>query len=258
MISKILKIYSYIEKHSITIITIFLTITAWLLGNANLNLLKYWYCFMMSILLIIRIPDFIKKNCYHYFFELCYFLNILTIFILLLNSNLKLTYPFLHGTFICYSLFMKDKFIFDDLSSTTSFALHSFGTIITKKIYWNNINTLSFSELTLKSYLYYLKLSTLIYLTWLMPYCIYAFLYNGNSITSIKHCNRLKSNEHPSLLHKIYYVLVHMLLVFISVSIGIIMMHSYLLDNIFCSIQVLTSLIRGNYTFNMRNKVKED
>ena len=136
MISKVLKMYSYVEKYSMVIITVFLSITAWLLGNANLNLLKYWYCLLMPILIIMRIPDFIKKKYYHYFFELCYFLNILTIFILLGNADLKITYPFLHGTFICYSLFMKDKFMFDDLSSTTSFALHSFGTIITNKIYY--------------------------------------------------------------------------------------------------------------------------
>ena len=87
---------------------------------------------------------------------MCYYINIIAIIILTNNWNIHLIYPFLHGPFIFYSLFFKDKFMPTDLSKTTSFALHTFGTIVTNRVYWKSNFALSIQNLNFEEmkYLY--------------------------------------------------------------------------------------------------------
>lgn len=252
MFSLLTKTYSFTIKYSVTLITILFGTTCWLFGNGNINILRLWYCIIMPLLFLLRIPDYIKRKYYHFFYELCYYINILSIIILLLNYDLKIIYPFLHGPLMSYSL-LKDKFSIINLNHATSFALHSFGTIITHKIYWNSQNILNISDLTTKTYFTYLKTCSLIYLTWLIPYCIYIFNYKGITLTSIKYYAKLKENEKPSFINKIYYLSFHIFLFFLSISFGIILMHSYELDTLFCILQMVVSLINGNKNYNIKN-----
>ena len=249
MYSILLKLYLLCKKYTIMINSLLLIITSWFIGYANIFLMKCWYCIAMTFLLLLRIPDFIEKKQHHYLFELCYYINILTIIIFICNYDISYIYPFLHGTFITYSLLMKDKFVYNDISKTTSLAIHSFSTIISFNVYWH-YKIINMSVLTMKTYLYYLGISLLIYLGWLIPYSIYVYNYNGESITCVKYYNKLKTHEKVNLLHKIYYILVHMIAVFISVSIGIIMMHSYDLNKLLCGIQILSAIIYSNVDQN--------
>jgi hypothetical protein len=257
MFSFLSKIYLQIEKYSLTIITLLFGITCWLFGFGNIDLLRLWYCIIMPILFILRIPDFIKKKYHHFFYEFCYFINILAIIILLFNYNINIIYPFLHGPLLLYSLVLKDKFNLTNLSETTSFALHSFGTIITYKIYWNNLET---TILTLDTYFAYIKKCSFIYLSWFVIYSIYLFYYSGYSLTSLKYFAKLKENEKPNVINKLSYLVVHLILIFISTSFGIVLMHNYKLDKLFCFLQLIISLINGNINYNkkMTEAIKYD
>ena len=168
------KIHSFINKFSSTFIILLISITSWLCGVSNINLLKYWFCLTMPFVLLLRFYDYIKKKYYHFLIELCYFINFLTIYFLIYDIDLKLLFPFLHGTFICYSLFLKDKIILNNMDTTTTFLIHSFSTITTHKIYWSTNNYLTIFSLNVDSFIYYLKKCELLYLTWFIPYIIYA------------------------------------------------------------------------------------
>ena len=94
--------------------------------------------------------------------------------------------------------------------------MHTFGTIVTNRVYWKSNFALSIQNLNFESYLFYLKPVILLYLTWLIPYSIYLFLYKGTKITSVKYYAKLKENEQPSNITKINYLLVHFLLIFLK------------------------------------------
>lgn len=249
MLSFLLQIYDFLDKYSFSFITCLFGVTCWLFGLSNSNLLVYWYSSIMPLLLLIRIPDFIRNKTYHYFYEMCYYVNIVTILVLLNKWNIYLIYPFLHGPFICYSLTFKDKFITTDIPKTTSFALHTFGTIVSKRVYWNSNFALDIQKLNINSYFAYIKPVMLLYFTWLIPYSIYLFFYKGNKMTSIKYYAKLKDDEHPKNITKFNYLLIHLLLVFLTTSLGILLMHHETLDNFMCSMQILSGIYNGNLIY---------
>lgn len=244
-----MQIYSQVEYFSYMFSIGALVITGWILGYNDNSLLKYWYAFIMSLLLVIRIPDFNKKKYHHFFSEMCYFVNLLAIYFLLMDYDVKPIYPYLHGPLLLYAIASGDAFIPHELSKTTSFALHSFGTIVTRKLYWNGLKVLSFNELSLDSYSYYLKICIGIYFIWFIPYSSYVFWYKGKSLTMIKYTLKLNEDDHVSVITKIIYLLKHMIVTIMAISIGIILMHCNFLDNIMCALQVCSGIIQGSYYY---------
>jgi hypothetical protein len=248
--------HSQIEYFSYILSICLLISSGWVFGHNDDLILKYWYAFVMGTLLILRISDFKKKKYHHFFSELCYFVNLLAIYFLLMDIDFKPIYPYLHGPLLLYAIFSGDAFIPHDLSKTTSFALHSFGTIVTRHLYWNNPEILSFNDFTFSSYLHYLKLCAGIYLIWFIPYSSYVFYYRGKSLTMIKYTLKLKEEDNLSTRIKISYLLKHMIVTMYSISFGVLLMHSYFLDNFMCGIQLCCGIIQGSYYYANGKKLK--
>ena len=251
-----MKIYSQLEYFSYIFSLGILVFTGWMLGYNDHSLLKYWYSFIMSLLLVFRIGDFKQKKYHHFFSEMCYFVNILAIYFLLMEFDLKPIYPYLHGPLLLYAIVSGDAFIPHDLSKTTSFALHSFGTIITRRLYWNGQSNLSLIDLSLDSYFHYLKICMGIYFLWFIPYACYVFMYRGKSLTMIKYTLKLKEEDNVCFRIKLTYLLKHVILTMCSISIGIIMMHWKNLDNIMCGVQICSGIIQGSYYYSNGKKLK--
>ena len=252
----IMLVYTQIQYFSCIFSICILVATGWILGHNNDLLVKYWYVLIMSLLLAIRIPDFKQKKYHHFFSEMCYFVNLLAIYFLLIDYDIKLIYPYLHGPLLLYAIFTGDAFIPHDLSKTTSFALHSFGTIITRHLYWNGNHFLSLNDFTLDSYFHSLKLCVGIYFLWCIPYSFYVFSYRGKSLTMIKYTLKLKENDDVSFTTKISYLFKHMILTILAISIGIVLMHWYELDNLMCGLQLCCGIIQGSSYYANGEKFK--
>ena len=248
--------YSQVEYFSYIFSICILVITGWMLGHNDDLLLKYWYAIIMSLLLIMRIPDFKRKKYHHFFSELCYFVNLAAIYFMLMDLDLKPIYPYLHGPLLMYAIFSGDAFIPHDLPKTTSFALHSFGTAVTRHLYRNGNEILSLNDLTIESFLHYLKICTGIYFLWFVPYSCYVFWYKGKSLTMIKYSLKLKENDNVTFMTKVSYLFKHMMLTISSISIGIILMYWYELDNFMCGMQVCCGIIQGSYYYARGKKLR--
>jgi hypothetical protein len=242
--------FSYIFTLSI------LVSTGWILGNNNEKVIKYWYCVIMSLLLIIRIPDFRNKKYHHFFSEMCYFVNLLTIYFLLFNFDIKPIYPYLHGPLLFYAIFSGDAFVPNDLTKTTSFALHSFGTIISRHIYWNGNNTYNLDDFNMYSYFYYIKTCMSIYLMWFIPYSFYVLWYKGKSLTMIKYTLKLKLDEEVKLFTKISYLIKHLIITLIIINMGIVSLYCYELNIFICALQLISGIIQGSHFSITGKKLK--
>jgi len=251
-----MRVYSQIEYFSYIFSICVLVSTGWIFGHNDNSLLKYWYAVIMSLLIILRIPDFKQRKYHHFFSELCYFVNILAIYFLLMNLDLKPIYPYLHGPLLMYAVFSGDAFIPHDLSKTTSFALHSFGTIVTRHLYWNGAEILSLDNLTLDSYLHYLKICAGIYFLWFVPYSCYVFWYKGKSLTMIKYTLKLKEDDTVTFMIKVSYLFKHMILTMFAISVGVVLMHWHVLDNLMCGMQLCSGIIQGSYYYANGKKIK--
>ena len=173
-----------------------------------------------------------------------------------MDLDVKPIYPYLHGPLLFYAIFSGDAFIPHDLPKTTSFALHSFGTIVTRHLYWNGSEILTLNNLTIDSYLHYLKICSGIYFLWFIPYSCYVFWYKGKSLTMIKYTLKLKEDDKVTFIIKISYLFKHMILTIFAISIGIILMHWYELDNFMCGMQLCSGIIQGSYYYATGKKFK--
>lgn len=243
--------YTLGEYVSYLFIMTLLVTTTWLLGLNDLKLLRYWFAFVMTSLLIIRIPDFRKKKYHHFLSEMCYFVNIFSIIISATNIDIRVVYPFLHGPLLVFAITSADAFIPHDISRTISFAVHTFGTVIFRKIYWNSdpSRMLNFYDLKSWSFKYYMQTSIALYLVWFIPYSIYLFSYNGNSLTMLRWTLKLKPDETITLKTKLKYLFGHMTSTTISLVLGIILMHFYWLDCFAVGMQILSGLVQGGYYY---------
>jgi hypothetical protein len=248
--------YSQTEYFSYIFSICILVTTGWILGHDNDLLIKYWYTIIMSLLLVIRIPDFKKRKYHHFLSELCYFVNLSAIYFMLMELDIKSIYPYLHGPLLLYAIFSGDAFIPHDLSKTTSFALHSFGTIVTRHLYWKSDKILTLNDLTTDTFIHYLKICIGIYLMWFLPYSCYVFCYKGKSLTMIKYTLKLKEEDSVKFIVKVSYLLKHMTMTIFSISIGILLMHWYQLDNFMCGMQILSGIIQGSYYYRYSKKLK--
>jgi hypothetical protein len=248
--------YSQAEYFSYIFSICVLVATGWILGHDDHLIIKYWYALIMSLLLIIRIPDFKRKKYHHFLSELCYFVNLSAIYFMIMDFDLKPIYPYLHGPLLLYAIMSGDAFIPHDLPKTTSFALHSFGTIVTRHLYHNQDSLLTLNELTTGAFIHYLTICVGIYFIWFLPYSCYVFWYKGKSLTMIKYTLKLKEDDSVTFLTKVSYLLRHMILTTISISIGIFLMHTEQMDNFMCVMQLCSGIIQGSYYYANGKKLK--
>jgi hypothetical protein len=95
--------------------------TIWLCAYNDHELLKWWYISIMSLLLIIRIPNFFKRKWHHFLYEMCYFVNIYTFFNFGTGGDIKQVFPFLHGPLMMYAIVFRDAFIPHNFQRSTSY-----------------------------------------------------------------------------------------------------------------------------------------
>lgn len=248
---QISKKYTFKEYVSYMFLNVLNLVTVWLLGKNDHYTLRYWFAIIMACLLIIRVPDFQKRKYHHFFAEMCYFINFVTMFVLLKNEDIRCVFPFLHGPLLLYAIFSGDAFVPHNLPRSTSFALHTFGTVVSRKILWSGDPSLllSLDDLYAGSYWIYIKGCAITYLLWFVPYSIYVFWYKGTSMTMIKYTKKLNIDNDVSNYEKNIYLLKHAILTFISVSFGIVLMHCRILDNIMVGLQIISGLVQGGYYY---------
>lgn len=229
--------------------------TVWLMGKSNIYLIKCWFAILLSILLTCRIVEYIRSDQYHFLAELCYYINVITIIMVNTDIDIRYIYPFHHGPLLLFCILFRDAFIPHSLPRTISFAIHTFGTIITRKIYWSESSDLWLNEITWESYIYFLTRSMAIYMIWFIPYAIYILTYSGKKITMITYRLRL-SNEKIDKNTRILYLLAHLVGILIALSMGIFLMHNWILNYIAIIIQLLSGLVNGGlYYYNTAKKL---
>lgn len=219
--------------------------TIWMCAHNDHEMLKWWYIIVMSLLLIIRVPNFFKRKWHHYLYEMCYFANIYAFFNIGTDRDIKKVFPLLHGPLMLYAITFKDAFIPHNLPRSTSYALHSLGTFISRRLYWYGNDTLQLSDLTLGSFTGYAFSGLKFYLMWFIPYAVIVLTYNGYSMTLCREIFRLGKDEKIPLEIKLQYLFGHFTKIMISICIGVILMHCNFLDNIACSVQLLGGILYG-------------
>jgi hypothetical protein len=245
------KKYSLREYVSYLFLMVLFTATTWLLGKNDHQLLKYWFPIVMIGLLALRIPDFMTKKYHHFLSEMCYYVNIIAIIILINGYDIRYVIPFLHGPLLSYAIFSGDAFVPNDLPRTTSFAIHALGTVISRRLYWSGDAKLwlDMNDLISGSFVYYFAVSFLIYLIWFVPYSCYVFWYKGESLTMLRYTLKLHVSEEVSKSTKLRYLFGHMFGTMFSIVLGVILMHNWLLDDIFVGAQILSGFVQGAYYY---------
>jgi len=225
--SEITNIFIFKNYISVPFVITFLCVTSWIFGTGNINLIRYWYFISMSFLLGIRVSEFIEIKYYHFLVEMCYYINILTMFIVILDMDVKIIYPFTHGPLLFYCIIFGDAPIPNKLTRTLTFAIHCYSALVTRNIYWiKNYNSVTNMDFSLE-----LLQSLKIYMSWFIFYSIYLLTYNGKSNNMIKYMFRINKTNSPTLIDKIIWLVGHFIAIMITCSFGIIIKYNYWLNN---------------------------
>lgn len=214
---------------SIPFVITLLCITSWVFGTGNIQLIRFWYVFSLACLLGIRTAEFVEIKYYHFLTEMCYFINIVSMWVVLFDYDIKLIYPFTHGPLLLYCIVFGDAPIPDRLTRVLTFTIHSYSTLVSRKIYWasnyinppiNNFNTFGNELIGAMK----------IYLVWFIIYSIYLIGYNGNSDTMIKYMFKIDKNTQPSLGLKLLWLGTHFIIILATCAFGIISKYNYWLN----------------------------
>lgn len=243
--------YTMNQYFTYNMLIILIIATAWILGKNDHDTIKWWFVLIMPLLLIVRIPDFVKKQYHHFLVEMCYYVNVVSVGFILFGFDIRYVFSFLHGPLMMYSIFAGDAFVPHDLSKTTSFAVHTFGTVVSRRLYWTSgaTNILSYDDLTYDSFTHYLLWGAIMYLCWILPYSFYLLSYKGTSLTMIRYTLKIKESESISTFRKLKYLFSHIVSTFCTLSLGIVLMHIWQLDYIMVFIQLLSGLIQGGWHY---------
>jgi hypothetical protein len=84
----------------------------WVLANDDHNMIKIWYTFVITSLLGFRTISFFRKGDQCYLLEMCYVMTAISLFIIWLDYDIKIIYPFLHGPLAWYTLVFGDAILF--------------------------------------------------------------------------------------------------------------------------------------------------
>lgn len=224
----------------------------WILGDNNHDLIKYWYTFVIVSLLTFRAISFVRKGFECYLIEMCYIATLFSLPIILFDYDIKIIYPFIHGPLAFYTLIYGDAIVFNDLAKSTTFALHSGGGIVTRKLYWNgNPNLIvTLTDLTFDSFKLRLFDCLQLYLIWAIPYYIWLFSTNSKRMNMVRYSFGIKAEDDVLLKQKIQYCLMHFVGVTVTLSIGIISMHFKYLNYAIVACQVISGFAQGaSYDF---------
>lgn len=218
-----------------------LCLTSYIFGYGDLQIIKYWYCFSLGCFLLIRISEFVEIKYYHFLIEMCYYINIISIIIVLFDFDIKIIYPFTHGPLLLYCLIFGNAPIPDRLSRSITFVIHSYSTIVSRKIYWAK-NFVNPPNNNLNTFIDELKLSIIIYMIWFIFYSIYLIKYDGKSDTMIKYMFKIEKNSQPSLKLKLLWLLTHFVTIVLSCSFGIVAKYNYWFNNFIILIMIVSGI----------------
>lgn len=246
----------YVFIYGLTIITY--AITCWILGRNDHMLLRIWYAIVILVYIGLRIQNYVEMKRYHFFAEICYYINLITVYIVLTGIDIRTIYPFIHGCMLLFGIVSADMIILHDIPRTTSFIIHGFTAVITRRLYWHGDEALllDWSDLTFESFLTRWIVCISYYIIWFIPYSIYLLRYNGKSINMFSYRMR---NKPKTILNKLNYLITrHLFGSACALAIGIILMHSWHLNTLIVVVNVLVGLISGSrfYQIKSRNVIK--
>lgn len=226
--------------------------TSWVLATNDHQLIKWWSVAFFVILCGTRFYSFYRKDYLFFLLEMCYTANLASIICIATECDLKLIYPFMHGPLMAYSLVYGDAIILHDLDKTTSYAVHTFGSVVTRRLYWNgdSTQTLSLADMTLSSFFGYFKTSYLLYLGWAIPYAMfYLFPFDGEGITMARYVYRLGPKDILTLEQKIKYITGHMFFVGLTLAVGVFSMYYWQFNYFMVFSQIVSGIINGGWHY---------
>jgi hypothetical protein len=242
---------------SIPLVITLLCITSWIFGYGDLNLIRYWYVFSLGFLIGIRAIEFVEIKYYHFLTEMCYYINIVSIIVVLFDFDIKLIYPFTHGPLLLYCIVFGDAPIPDRLTRVLTFVIHSYSAVVSRKIYWiKNYNLTDTNCLiSFETFINELKQSIVIYLAWFIVYSIYLLKYNGKSDTMIKYMFKIDKNTQPSLKLKLLWLAIHFATITITCSFGVITKYNYWFNNFVIIVMLLSGIFHtGKFYYRQFEK----
>jgi len=239
---------------SIPLVITLLCITSWIFGFGNLTLIRYWYVISLGCLIGIRAVEFVEIKYYHFLTEMCYYINVISIIVVLFDLDIKLIYPFTHGPLLLYCIIFGDAPIPDRLTRVLTFVIHSYSALVSRKIYWSkNYYLLEINNLD--TFINEIKQSITIYLIWFIVYSVYLLKYNGRSNTMIKYMFKIDKNTQPSLQLKLLWLATHFVTIIITCSFGIITKYNYWLNNFVIIIMLLSGIYHiGKFYYKQLEK----
>jgi hypothetical protein len=229
---------------SVPFVITLLCITSWVFGYGDLTLIRYWYTISLGCLIGIRAVEFVEIKYYHFLTEMCYYINVISIIVVLFDLDIKLIYPFTHGPLLLYCIIFGDAPIPDRLTRVLTFVIHSYSALVSRKIYWTkNYYLLEINNLiSFETFINEIKQSIAIYLVWFIVYSIYLLKYSGKSNTMIKYMFNIDKNTQPSIKLKLLWLATHFVTIILTCSFGIITKYNYWSNNFVIIIMLLSGI----------------
>lgn len=239
---------------SIPFVITLLCITSWVFGTGDIQLIRLWYVFSLACLLIIRGMEFVEIKYYHFLTEMCYFINVVSMWVVLFDYDIKLIYPFTHGPLLLYCIAFGDAPIPDRLTRVLTFTIHSYSALVSRKIYWasnyinppiNNFNTFGNELIGAMK----------IYIVWFIIYSIYLIGYNGKSDTMIKYMFRIDKNTQPSLGLKLLWLGTHFIIILTTCAFGVISKYNYWWNILIMMVMLVSGIFNtGKFYYKQMEK----
>lgn len=224
----------------------------WVLANDDHNLIIYWYTFVITSLMVFRTVSFFRKGWQCFLIEMCYAMTALLLFIIWFDYDIKIIYPFIHGPLAFYTLGFGDAAIFSSLAKSTTFALHSGGGIVTRRLYWNGNPTMivTLANLTLNSFRERLIDCLKLYFLWALPYYIWLFCTDWKLTNMAKDTFGIKPEDDVPFMKKVKYCAIHFACIGVTLCIGILSMHIKYLNYFIVGCQIASGFVQGaSYDF---------
>jgi hypothetical protein len=240
------------NHYSVPFVVTLMCITSWIFGYGNIQLIRYWYVFSMCLILGIRISEFVEIKYHHFLIEMCYYVNILTMYVVLMNYDIRIVYPFTHGPLLFYCVIFGDAPIPDRLSRVITFAVHCYSALVSRKIYWSE-NFFLGQHITWDDFIVEIVRTFKIYFVWFLFYSVYLLKYNGNSDNMIRYIFKIDKQTIPSIKTKLLYLLIHITTIMLTCSIGILFRYNYLVNIFAIGLMILSSIYQtGKFYYKHR------
>lgn len=224
----------------------------WVLANNDHFLIKILWSFVISSSMIFRTISFFRNGSQCYLIEMCYIITAYSIYVMWFKNDVKCVLPFLYGPLGFYTLAFGDAANFNDLAKSTTFILHSGGAIVFRRLYRNGNPLLiaKLEDLTFNTFQEYFIDCLKLYFMWAIPYYLWLFFTNWKLVNMAKYTFGILPQDNVSVYLKLKYCFLHLILVTIALSIGILLMHCEILSNIFVACLVISGFLQGaSYDF---------